>query len=36
MQRRISRQTFWLIWKNSYFFHSGVNRKKALTPSLIE
>jgi hypothetical protein len=35
-QHRISRRAFWLIQKNSQLFHSGVNRKKALTPSLIE
>jgi hypothetical protein len=26
--RRISRRAFWLIWKNSQFFRSGVNKKK--------
>jgi hypothetical protein len=35
-QRRISRRAFWLIQKKFQFFRSGVNRKKALTPSLIE
>jgi hypothetical protein len=35
-QRRISRRIFWLIRKNSQFFRLAVNRKKALTPSLIE
>jgi hypothetical protein len=35
-QRRISRRFFWLIWKNSHFFCSAVNRKNALTSFLKE
>jgi hypothetical protein len=35
-QRRISRRFFWLLWKNSQFFRSAVNRKNARTLFLEE